>query len=118
MVTRGEVKKLLRETSPSMSASQKSSLKFDPVNEMMSYKHKKNPVRIHRKMIQNSRKDFNQRKMLSDNHQIRNIKQQLDIIIAQKERLLSDDPNDDFSNVIRNYTTTRVVGRINRKRDF
>ena len=69
-------------------------------------------------MVENNLRDFNQRKNLADNHKIRMITEKLDMIIAIKERAIAGDLNDDFSDVIRNYCTTKVAKKVKKKREI
>lgn len=55
---------------------------------------------------------------MADNHRIRKIANEINLIIAKKERDLLGDPNDDFSDIVRPYTTTKVTKRVKRKRDM
>lgn len=104
------------ELSPKTSS--KSIVKSHSEVQVEGYHERKNPVRIHRKMVENNRKEFNQRKHLADNHRIRKIANEINLIIAKKERDLLGDPNDDFSDIVRPYTTTKVTKRVKRKRDM
>ena len=86
--------------------------------ENYSYGKRNNPVLMHRRMVIKQLGEYSQRKLLADNHRVKNINDKLDNFnqqMAHKHGL--DDVDEDEKLGLHNYTMTRVVKKITKKRN-